>query len=1232
MDKRLLAMGHRISDLFQCLPDSGSSSLKDTARMEKRAASAERNLRQMELFRQELIRLYGEACFQGNPVFPLKPETVRAAEQYLSDQRNIQFVLKPSTGFLAHKPKENDIHYFAGCIRLLQEYYSNLWKVSVSLSVLPQITAEYQTLAEACIGNLAPCSVYTTEDPASDSLYLGDLLLPLEPSSADLLPHGHWFDGTQLHLPFTYRADQPFSLFVECVSQEESTARSWAGELIRSLLYQVTRAMKPYTYQFLYFDPKNGGLSLEAFSAMSNIVNGNAFQMQDRLFPENRFAMLQTAATRDAVTEMRNTLESYMAAVPNVCSGFDSIDAYNAHQEQLVQVGRQKFPQLIPHRFVIFENIHNVADDSTKNLLQELIDGARKCGVSTIITSCRQADEDPTKGNSWANEQELRNRCSDIIVRYDTHGQIQISAATMGQAADPAQDTPKRYHYLYAPGDLHAQTGVGALYSAYTGSLRQAFQPQLNYDTAYLSRVDLDAVWGQSDGTEGITIPLGINTRGEVSELTLGNSDVPHAMLSGTTGCGKTTLLHDIINGIITRYHPQDVQLWLSDYKSNEFMRYIKHTPANIRYVATDTSPEYSFQFLDKIFNEMNRRQELFGSNASVQDYRREHGPDSMPRLLILVDECHILSDHIRDFPDYREKFERLLREMRAYGMTFFLSDQTGGESLRGFTDEAMKQVIRLSMIQREIADYNAAFAISNASEIPAITSLLPHEVVICYKIPHKKDDGTFETKMIFEKCKTLYLTKEEIQAISERSIDCYGPCENPQYVIRPQRTTVDWDTMLPLARQDVEESAVPLLYGVPTNMQLVACIPIEPALRENVMCIGASLPVQASLLELTVESLEHYDQPCEIYLLADPHSRLERLCNDWLRGRQVTNPHLHLIKKDEMLYATIHDLWKEKEYRRTHVEESFQDVFLLWLGLEDLSQNFPFYKTTQPDPRNGDMCYDASEDIKQLVTFGPQQKIFNIVFYQSPAALRIARSAPPESFRHKLALPMSREDAMDFLGTARPMLTTDEKPLGSDCAVYYDGATILQFKPFIGSIEGKKPVDLALLEQAAALEKQQLQDFRERKDVWLAEDRQAAGPEEKEDAPSDSAASPSMDGLDSLFGGSGLSPDEESQLFHKFELAFAPDPKLLSPEETAADPALSLGEAPPTQPLKLWYVWDGAANRQLMVCNGCSLHFGWDNTAGVWVRLTPQMFLFDTPSNSWQPMPLDAQGRVVLS
>ena len=66
---------------------------------------------------------------------------------------------------------------------------------------------------------------------------------------------------------------------------------------------------------------------------------------------------------------------------------------------------------------------------------------------------------------------------------------------------------------------------------------------------------------------DGIRIPIGIHGANEVQYLTLGAGGSHHALIAGVAGSGKSSLLHTIILGALTQYMPDELRIYLVDFK-----------------------------------------------------------------------------------------------------------------------------------------------------------------------------------------------------------------------------------------------------------------------------------------------------------------------------------------------------------------------------------------------------------------------------------------------------------------------------------------------------------------------------------------------------------------------------------------------------------------------------------------------------------------------------------------
>jgi len=202
--------------------------------------------------------------------------------------------------------------------------------------------------------------------------------------------------------------------------------------------------------------------------------------------------------------------------------------------------------------------------------------------------------------------------------------------------------------------------------------------------------------WFEGDSSGRLAIPIGKNEDGVVQNLVFGEGTSHHAMVIGSLGSGKSTLLHTIIMSTITSFSPDEVNLYLMDFKSGtEFKVYAEKNIPHIKLLALDAMQEFGQSILDNLWAEMNARSELFNSLIKeglnvkdINDYRKLTGK-KMPRILVVADEFQMLfsEEHNRKIANYcGGKLADFISLSRVYGIHFILATQTMSRLMSGFS------------------------------------------------------------------------------------------------------------------------------------------------------------------------------------------------------------------------------------------------------------------------------------------------------------------------------------------------------------------------------------------------------------------------------------------------------------------------------------------------------------------------------------------------------------------
>jgi S-DNA-T family DNA segregation ATPase FtsK/SpoIIIE len=168
-----------------------------------------------------------------------------------------------------------------------------------------------------------------------------------------------------------------------------------------------------------------------------------------------------------------------------------------------------------------------------------------------------------------------------------------------------------------------------------------------------------------------LTVSLGLNVSGQAVVADLGR--MPHVLIAGTTGSGKTVSLNSFIASILFRASPSEVKLILVDPKRVELTQYngIPHllTPVIVE-------PDKVVSALKWAISEMDRRYRLFAETGvrSITAYNELSGFAALPYIVIIVDE---LADIILFAPaEVEDTICRIAQMARATGIHLVVSTQ----------------------------------------------------------------------------------------------------------------------------------------------------------------------------------------------------------------------------------------------------------------------------------------------------------------------------------------------------------------------------------------------------------------------------------------------------------------------------------------------------------------------------------------------------------------------------
>ena len=184
------------------------------------------------------------------------------------------------------------------------------------------------------------------------------------------------------------------------------------------------------------------------------------------------------------------------------------------------------------------------------------------------------------------------------------------------------------------------------------------------------------------DASKSLKIPVGVGDGDSIISVTIGEGASHHGLIAGATGSGKSTLLHTLIMSSMLHYGPDQLHLYLMDFKSGtEFKVYESVKLPHIQLLALDAMQEFGESILENLVAEMEHRGDLFkaAGQTSLRGYTQSTG-EPMPRILVIMDEFQILFNDATNRKvamNCAELTKRLATEGRAFGIHLLMATQS---------------------------------------------------------------------------------------------------------------------------------------------------------------------------------------------------------------------------------------------------------------------------------------------------------------------------------------------------------------------------------------------------------------------------------------------------------------------------------------------------------------------------------------------------------------------------
>lgn len=727
-------------------------------------------------------------------------------------------------------------------------------------------------------------------------------------------------------------------------------------------------------------------------------------------------------------------------ALSTIGANYTSVYAYN-------QMNEEKLPEYM----VILRLSASDRNKEEWKRLQILMENAAKAGISFLVIG----------------EAEVAGA---FMQHADYHFKIKGEKLTFGREAELpftlTMDCAINNEQIVALiAEIHKSSKVDSVYTHH---------PELQQDIFAM------------DAGSGIRIPFALDNNNRLRYFEIGGDAPAHALIAGTTGSGKSVLLHTLILQTVQNYHPDDVEIWAIDYKAVEFAGYMKHRTPHFRVIAHDTSSEFSLSLVDKIYQEYERRMELFleAGVKGIGGYRAKMGSRSMPRILVVIDEFQLMTQAVQEYTgseDYRTKLENLFRLTRAMGISILLCSQTIASGLSGLTSAARDQIGgRLCMKHTDDTEIRETLVLSGSSDYTILQQAknLTRGQVIYKRQRQEQERAGKEGAYEYVYANDLYIDDEAKKQLIDRVNAYVGEDYTAKEMILVQgggRIAVQEKERHPmscfLSGGDRTEAEKILCYpAAPTTLEDAFMVELDRTSGSNLLMVGEDNELRESIAFHSVCSF-----------LMNPLNRVTAVfINETYSGRERMQKQLQEIHSDRLTFAVGVREVLGVIYRLRKIRPSGENQIFLWYGLEKLKNDIflmnqeeddeirepmsasdkldDLFATlqfmTQPEtpkkvevPAGAEnLSYENCRDIL-LTAFdaGPENGYHHFAIFNNRKAVKNAGMIKLEQFEKRFGTRMSQDDSYDLFGSGRAINKADQNTV-----IYYAGSgTPIPLRPY---------------------------------------------------------------------------------------------------------------------------------------------------------------------------------------
>lgn len=415
--------------------------------------------------------------------------------------------------------------------------------------------------------------------------------------------------GGSMELPALFDLTENKGL---CILYNSENDRKRANTCLERVAWRLAMTVPSNLCDLILY---NGGYPGDSFNAHARINKYVFGDRKERVFFDGNADVFATL-----LNEVYASIADRMSTIR--LAGKDNLKELN---ESLGRDARLKYT------FFIITDFPRNIKASVANRLSQIVASGAKAGIYVLMSWDMNADIDDRSGESFNYQQML----SQMELLFPQNGKYEFRNSGH-------DDVFNRFNLVMDDAQMDT-----SLINICIDHIDQQVEIAKKMAKPTILKQDFDSLeaaeYEPAMSEISVTVGLDVHDKHQVT-FRFNSGDYIHGFILGQSGSGKSVLLNNIITSAILKYSPQDLMLYLMDFKGVEFNKYrgVKHTKA----VLVDNSdPQMTLEVLRELKEENKKRVKLWQkeSVSNIDGYNKKYPNNRLPQVLFVADECQVM-------------------------------------------------------------------------------------------------------------------------------------------------------------------------------------------------------------------------------------------------------------------------------------------------------------------------------------------------------------------------------------------------------------------------------------------------------------------------------------------------------------------------------------------------------------------------------------------------------------